>query len=344
MSVLRFFLYSLLFSWGAISNAHQLAPASLNITQLTEPDSINDYKVSWKESNKRAKNVTLAPIFPDFCDKKTQPTFNYQETSIVYDWVIKCDVELRGQRITFNDLSKSRVPVLVNFTDSAIDVSALVSPDMQSWLVPEEVSLNVLLIDYIQSGIIHMALGWDHVVFVLALCILLRGRIKLLLIAASFFTIGHSLSLLLVATEKIVVPGEWVEWLIAATIVYMTLEIILPQLKSKSFSISNRPYLLSVLFGLIHGCGFAGILLEASIPARHLISSVLSFNVGVEIAQILLITLYLLLARISLASLKPYMDTAQLILKIHFALAYSFGVLGSYWLISRTVIVINSFS
>lgn len=149
---------------------------------------------------------------------------------------------------------------------------------------------SILLWNYFVLGIEHILTGYDHLLFLLSL-ILIASRFKDALIIVTAFTVAHSITLFLVATGTINVNSAWVEVTIALTICYVALENLFVQ-KAK------WRWLLTAMFGLIHGMGFAGAVAETGLPKRNLIGTLLSFNIGVEAGQlmVLCVVLPLLLA------------------------------------------------
>jgi hypothetical protein len=133
-------------------------------------------------------------------------------------------------------------------------------------------------------GLEHILAGFDHVLFLLAL-ILGGGSIKSLLGIVTAFTVAHSTTLGLAALN-VVRPPEWlVEPLIAISIAYVAVENIVARRRTV------RRWLASFLFGLVHGFGFAGALLELGLPTDALVSSLLFFNLGVEAGQAMIVAL-----------------------------------------------------
>lgn len=137
---------------------------------------------------------------------------------------------------------------------------------------------------FFRLGLEHIAIGFDHILFLFAL-MLRGGRIGSLLGIVTAFTVAHSITLSL-AVLGVVRPPEWlIEPLIAASIAYVACENIFLQ------NAPSRRWLVSLLFGLVHGFGFAGPLLELEVPRAALFSSLLFFNLGVEAGQAAIIAL-----------------------------------------------------
>ncbi|MGM0558805.1 MAG: HupE/UreJ family protein [Myxococcota bacterium] len=134
------------------------------------------------------------------------------------------------------------------------------------------------------QGILHIVLGLDHVLFVL--CLLLAAReIKRLIAVVTTFTVAHSITLALSTLEIVVVPAAIVEPLIALSIAWAAVEIILGR------EPGDYLYALTFAFGLLHGFGFSYVLREVGLPADALTSALFTFNVGVELGQIAIVAL-----------------------------------------------------
>ncbi len=138
---------------------------------------------------------------------------------------------------------------------------------------------------YIKMGVVHIIpLGFDHILFVVSLC-LLSKKLKTILWQATAFTVAHSITLALSVKSVIVAPGAVVEPIIALSIVFVAIEnILLSELKFWRIAIV-------FFFGLVHGLGFASALNEVGIPPGQFVNSILSFNVGVELGQVMVILL-----------------------------------------------------
>lgn len=135
-------------------------------------------------------------------------------------------------------------------------------------------------------GVEHILTGYDHLLFLLAL-ILGGGSLIHMIKIVTGFTIAHSITLALAALEIVDVPGHLVEALIALSIAYVAAENLYPR-----YAISRR-WLVSFLFGAVHGLGFSTILREAGLVGENLVWSLLSFNLGVEFGQAVLVLIAL---------------------------------------------------
>ena len=148
---------------------------------------------------------------------------------------------------------------------------------------------------YTVLGIEHILTGVDHLMFVLALIMLVRGT-RRLLVTVTAFTLAHSITLALATLGIIHVPGPPVEATIALSIVFVASEIV-QGLRGHEGLAAKKPWLVAFSFGLLHGLGFAGALAEVGLPVNAIPLALLFFNIGVEIGQLLFIAAVIAAAR-----------------------------------------------
>lgn len=139
---------------------------------------------------------------------------------------------------------------------------------------------------YLHEGVEHILLGYDHLLFVVAL-ILPGGTIMSLLGVITAFTVAHSITLAMSVLGIFTLPGWIVEPVIALSIAYVAFENLYMR---KALS---RRWGVSFLFGLVHGFGFAGALAEVGLPPGGVASALIGFNLGVELGQALVVAIAL---------------------------------------------------
>ena len=154
-----------------------------------------------------------------------------------------------------------------------------------------------------QDFIFYLKLGWEHIIsldaldhqlFILALiAVYAYNKIKKILILVTAFTIGHSITLALSSLDILRVPSKWVEFLIPLTIVITALDNIL--MKGKQNNLMKVNYYLALIFGLIHGMGFAITARMMIAKEQSLFVPLLGFNIGLELGQILLVIVILVI-------------------------------------------------
>lgn len=180
---------------------------------------------------------------------------------------------------------------------------------------------------YLKLGYTHILPGgFDHILFVSGLC-LLSNKIKVILWQATAFTVAHSITLALSMKSIIVAPSAVVEPIIALSILFVAIEnLLLTELKPWRI-------LLVFMFGLVHGMGFASSLNEIGLPRNKFLTSILSFNVGVELGQISIILAMFVLFVLPFGK-KPYYRKA-----IVFPLSTLIALVALYWTIQRIFFV-----
>lgn len=160
---------------------------------------------------------------------------------------------------------------------------------------------------YLSLGLQHIAdfKGYDHILFIITLCAvyqIMHWRKILILITA--FTIGHSTSLLLATLNIIRIPGAWIEFLIPVTIFLTAVGNILQRKESYSLGHHKYKYALALFFGLIHGLGFSNYLRALLSDEDNLFGPLLSFNLGIELGQIIIVSGFILAGIIVINVLK----------------------------------------
>ena len=152
-----------------------------------------------------------------------------------------------------------------------------------------------------QDFLFYLQLGWEHIIskdaldhqlFILALIAIFSFRDwKKVLILVTAFTIGHSLTLVLSALDVFRFPSDWVEFLIPCTIVFTALDNIIFSKNEKKLIQLN--YYLALLFGLIHGMGFANSVRMMLANEQDISLPLFGFNVGLELGQIVVVAIAL---------------------------------------------------
>ncbi len=176
---------------------------------------------------------------------------------------------------------------------------------------------------YLQLGFTHiLPLGLDHILFVLSL-FLLNPKLKPILWQATAFTVAHTITLGMAMYGVIKPPANIVEPVIALSIMYVALENI--------FSNKLRASRIGIvfLFGLIHGMGFASVLTELGLPKNAYLSSLLMFNLGVELGQVAVILAAFFLLALPFGK-KPYYRR-----RIVIPLSILIAAIALYWTVER---------
>ncbi|HEY5665730.1 MAG TPA: HupE/UreJ family protein [Gammaproteobacteria bacterium] len=212
-------------------------------------------------------------------------------------------------------------------------LSAVLPPDELEWTAPAEPTLVSVAIDYLKLGIRHIWAGIDHLLFVAGLLLLARRPGKIFW-AITGFTVAHSITLSLAALDLIRVAVAPVEAMIALSILFLASEIA----RNDATTFSRRfPVVLSFVFGLLHGFGFASALGEIGLPRTELAAGLLFFNLGVELGQLGFITLVVAIV-LTVRTLVPHLRRLQAptLARANLAGAYCLGIPAAFWFAQRT--------
>jgi len=171
---------------------------------------------------------------------------------------------------------------------------------------------------FVWLGIQHIATGYDHLAFLLGLLIATASLRSLVKVITSF-TVAHSITLALATFNVVVLPSRFTESMIALSILYVAVENLVRKRTIDRWK-------LTFLFGLVHGFGFSNVLREMQLPRADLALSLFSFNLGVEIGQIVFVVLLFPLTddliRSGWTKLRP-------------AVSIAIGLLAAFWFIQR---------
>ena len=154
---------------------------------------------------------------------------------------------------------------------------------------------------YFKLGLQHIAdlKGYDHILFILTLCAVYSLKEwKKVLVLVTAFTIGHSLTLALATLDLIRVDGDLIEFLIPLTIFVTAIANLFVRNQKGNSGLYYLRYAAALFFGLIHGLGFSNYLRSLLGSERGLVLPLFSFNVGIEVGQIIIVSLIMLLTKV----------------------------------------------
>jgi len=187
------------------------------------------------------------------------------------------------------------------------------------------------MITYIELGFEHILIGLDHLLFVACL-VYISGSRKKLFFTITGFTLAHSITLFLSASNIVTIPIAPVEAVIALSIIFLAWEIA----KNRQQSLSLRyPVLVSSSFGLLHGFGFAAVLSDIGLPETERLMALLSFNIGVELGQLAFVLALFILVKLA-SWLYLWMQDKPLTLPmLRLPISYLCGITATFWFIQR---------
>lgn len=182
---------------------------------------------------------------------------------------------------------------------------------------------------YLSLGVEHILTGLDHLLFVLCLIFVVSGRWQLIKTITAF-TVAHSITLGLATFGWLALRPPPVEATIALSIVFLASEIILKDRGYTSLTF-ERPWLVSFMFGLLHGLGFAGALSEIGLATEEVPIALLFFNIGVELGQIMFVGFVLA----TVVSFKVLFEPVTPLRHFRQVVVYGIGSLAMFWFIER---------
>ncbi len=212
----------------------------------------------------------------------------------------------------------------------------LLSPKELEWTVPEEESTYGVAKQYTVLGIQHILEGWDHLLFLVCL-ILVAGTGRKMLITITGFTLAHSVTLVMSTLNVVNLPIPPVEAVIALSVVFLASEIVINNRRSLTY---EYPIAVSSSFGLLHGFGFASVLSDIGLPQTEVPASLLFFNVGVEIGQIIFLVAVIVLFKSAEWVKEKYLQEGLLGMtgrQLEQGTAYIAGSVASFWMIERVL-------
>tara|TARA_R110002110_G_scaffold79732_1_gene208020 strand:- start:299 stop:1297 length:999 start_codon:yes stop_codon:yes gene_type:complete len=312
---------------ASAAKADQFNPAYLNLHQTGQ----DTFDVLWKvPAIDETTTLKIQPVLPPGTTPLGPRRSTYASGSSVQRWQITVPGGIEGKEIGFTGLSRAGIDVLLRYErmDGTEQIARLLPIHPSVTLVRSPGPFEVIT-TYTEIGIEHILLGVDHLLFVLALVLIVRGN-RRLFVTITAFTLAHSVTLALATLNIIHVPSPPVEAFIALSIVFVAGEILRVQQGHEGLA-TRKPWVVASVFGLLHGLGFAGALAEIGLPQNDIPLALLFFNVGVEIGQVIFI-----IAVLTMMWLGRYILASSINTRLATrASAYAIGIVASYWVFAR---------
>ncbi|SFM07117.1 HupE/UreJ family protein [Shimia aestuarii] len=289
MSLLRALMVCCLFVVAATgARAHALDPGYLSLRQLDA----RAWQVFWRKPDVQGTPMAITARLPEGCAPATGPAPVSDGQAWASGWTAICPEGMAGRMIRIEGLERQATDVLVRF--EALEQSPVtfrLTPSAPEFVVPEVQTVWGVLGTYGVLGFEHILEGWDHLLFVLALVLLIRAP-RRLVGAITAFTVAHSITLALAALGHLSIPGPPVEAIIALSVVFLAIEMLKRNHAHPRLS-ERAPWMVAFAFGLLHGLGFAGALREIGLPESDVAVALLAFNIGVETGQLVFVAVIL---------------------------------------------------
>jgi hydrogenase/urease accessory protein HupE len=301
---------------GGAASAHEMSMAEMQVREVAR----GEFFWQWTANEKGgAAGEVLTPSWPEGCQAEGN--------------VVHCGPASMTGVLSMGGVGKAYSAALVKvyWLDGQFRVYTLTSAQPSVHLygsADDKRGLGEIASAYTMLGIEHILSGIDHLLFVIGLLFLV-GFNRRLLWTITAFTAAHSLTLASSALGFLVLRSPPVEASIALSIVLVAVESL-----RKDQTLSRRwPALVAFLFGLVHGLGFAGALKEIGLPEQHMLVALLTFNVGVEIGQLMTVAAAWAVWRA--LSGWPKLALART------AALYGIGTMASFWAWSRVAAIFS---
>jgi hydrogenase/urease accessory protein HupE len=320
---------AMLFAAAVPGRADEFKPGYLQLTQI-DPDV---YEVLWKiPAIDEFTTLKVKPQFPDGTVTESHVRSTYSRGMTVQRWRIRVPGGLDGKAIVFSQLSETRIDVLARLVrlDGTVQLERIL-PVGARFVVRSNPGQLEVVRTYTVLGIEHILTGFDHLLYILAMLILVRGW-RRIIATMSAFTATHSLTLTAATLGWVHVPQPPVEACIALSILFVAREIVQAH-RGQDGLTARWPWVVSFTFGLMHGFGFAGALAQVGLPVGAIPAALLFFNVGVELGQLIFVAAVLALIAAG----------GSLVHRFRFrqpdwmwrVAPYAIGGLASFWLVER---------
>jgi hydrogenase/urease accessory protein HupE len=305
--------------------AHEIRPAFLQIREVE----LNTYDILWKTPAQGDMRLALNVELPAACRNIGEPRTTPVDAAVIQRWRTVCEGGLIGKSIGIENLQASLTDVILRFEPATGLAKTLrLNGAAPTATIPAKQPWTQVAATYFRLGVEHILFGFDHLLFVLCLLILV-GNLKRLLGAITAFTVAHSITLAGTTFGWLHLSSAPVEASIALSIAFVAAEII--RTREGKGSVTQRwPWIASFSFGLLHGFGFASALREIGIPDDAVPLALLFFNLGVEAGQVMFVAAVLAgiwTWRRFAISLPAWSWRAP---------PYAAGIVAGFWFIERT--------
>ncbi len=319
---------ALLFAFSS-AQAHDIRPAYLELKE-TAP---GQFSVLWRTPVMAGMRLPVVLKLSDEVRNLKDPVVQELTDSLVERrWIQVGPHGLAGKRIEFPGLQLTITDVLVRFEMLDGRKGATIVRPSQPWFESDAAPSKLRVAGaYLRLGIEHIWSGIDHLLFILALMILVRGT-RRLVATVTAFTVAHSITLAAATLGFVHVQQKPVEACIALSIVFVASEIVHARQGWQGWT-ERWPWIVAFTFGLLHGFGFAGALNAVGLPQTAIPVALLFFNVGVEIGQLLFIA-----AILSIMAFARWLSKRVAIPQPAWAwrvAPYSIGGVAAFWMVQR---------
>ncbi len=326
-----YLLVLLLLTGGAAAHGHESQPGTVDLNQIAR----DRYELVWRAPIYFGRPHPARLDLPEQWRTVVEPTETLLSDSQVFRSVVTIGPRgVDGDVLRFPGLESTITVVFVRLNRlDGTTVTQVVRPSRPWAELRGERAWYITAGEYVAVGFHHILRGVDHLLFVLGLLLIVRGRMTLLKTVTAF-TVAHSITLAIATLGYASAPLPPLNAAIALSILFLGPEIVRSWRGETSLTI-RYPWVVAFLFGLLHGFGFASGLSTAGMPRVELPLALLFFNVGVELGQLVFVFSLLALARSFKVLEVRWPRWAEALP------GYTVGGLGAYWTIQRTAVLLG---
>lgn len=307
---------AVVFALGSVpAYAHEMSMAELEMREFSK----GEFSWAWGQSGKGGRPISadLTVVWPEGC--------------VAEEHSLKCGPSGLVGNVTVDGVGKAYSAALlrVNWRDGQTRVYTITAAQPKIYLyggAEDHRSVREIVVAYTALGVEHILSGIDHLFFVFGLLFLV-GFNRRLVGTITAFTVAHSLTLASSALGWLTLRSAPVEATIALSIMLVASEA----LRSRETLAKRWPALVAFAFGLVHGLGFAGALKDIGLPPDNLIPALLTFNLGVEIGQLLVVGLVWGVTR--------FLSRFRWFGALRTPLLYGLGAMAGFWSLQRLVAI-----
>ena len=316
-------LWALIFLAAFPARADEIRPFAIELSQIEG----GKWQLSWKQPLSGSDKTLFVPQVPENCAFLGDPVSREADLALIANAQLQCDGPLSGKTFALPQLTGNSDALLrVMPTDAPTQSHRLTARDPAITIAAEQSTWDVAKAYFI-IGMEHILAGWDHLLFVIALVLLVVKGWPVIK-AATAFTIAHSVTLAATVLGFTGLPQAPVEALIALSIVFLAVELM----RGDESSWTRRfPWAVAFAFGLLHGFGFAGALRDIGLPEGEVPTALVTFNLGVEAGQLIVVAAVMAL-RAGVQKFAPQIEARAVTIT-----TYGIGIIAAYWLIDRVL-------
>jgi hydrogenase/urease accessory protein HupE len=318
-------LFALLVLIASPALADDLRPGFLELSQSSQ----TQWQMVWRAPIIGGLAAQTSPLVPASCN----PHLLSKEIAggaLLKKWRLDCAGDIIGKRIGLSGIEALQTDALVRIAPLGKPVQSAQLTASQAFVhIEREAPPTNVASTYFKLGVEHILTGYDHLLFVLSLVLLLTGGWRIAKTVTAF-TLAHSLTLVATTLGLISLPRAPVESCIALSIMFLAVEIVKRDPDAPRLS-ERVPWVVAFLFGLLHGFGFAGALAEIGLPKGEVPMALFTFNLGVEAGQLIIVG-----AGLAVLTFAHRFNLAR-VRRIKIVAAYAIGTIASFWFISRSI-------